>query len=85
MPFRSLSDNAPQLDHAQETIELEGSVRSLTRRLITVANPLGRDKPITFPRGSPTGAGGVAVGESEVKHAHKPPTKCENKEENSFG
>ncbi|CAN0440394.1 unnamed protein product, partial [Laminaria digitata] len=34
---------------AQETLELEGSVRSLTRRLITVANPLEADQPITFP------------------------------------
>ncbi|CAM9503860.1 unnamed protein product, partial [Hapterophycus canaliculatus] len=36
----------------QETIELEGSVRSLTRRLITVANPLDQDEPITFPSGN---------------------------------
>lgn len=33
----------------KETLELEGSVRSVTRRLITVANPLGPEAPITFP------------------------------------
>lgn len=62
----------------QETIELEGSVRSLTRRLITVANPLGRDKPITFPKGN---AGDdlnpAAGGESEVKHADLANTNME--------
>lgn len=33
---------------SQDTLELEGSVRSLTRRLITVANPLGPSESITF-------------------------------------
>lgn len=63
----------PSLRHPQETITLEGSVRSLTRRLITVANPLGRDKAITFSKGNTadslnptTGGGAVAGGESEV-------------------
>lgn len=33
----------------KETLEIEGSVRSLARRLITVANPLGPHEAITFP------------------------------------
>lgn len=33
----------------KETLELEGSVRSVTRRLITIANPLDTEAPITFP------------------------------------
>lgn len=51
---------------------LEGSVRSLTRRLITVANPLRPDEPITFPTGDPAAAdntspaGGNAGGHAEV-------------------
>ena len=58
--------------HTQETIELEGSVRSLTRRLITVANPLGSDEAITFAKRNPAedlnpAAGGG--GESEVRRA----------------
>lgn len=60
------------LMHAQETIELEGSVRSLTRRLITVANPLGSNEPITFPKRSPADGLGSATGdggESEVRRA----------------
>lgn len=39
---------------------LEGSVRSLTRRLITVANPLRPDEPITFPTGDPAAAGNAS-------------------------
>ncbi|CAM9826332.1 unnamed protein product, partial [Ectocarpus sp. 8 AP-2014] len=42
--------------NVQETIVLEGSVRSLTRRLITVANPLRPDEPITFSTGDPAAA-----------------------------
>lgn len=48
-------------NNAQETLELEGSVRSLTRRLITVANPLGADQAITFP-GESRGVGGQSEG-----------------------
>lgn len=40
-------------------IELEGSVRKLTRRLITVVNPLRRDEPITFPKTAAKGTGGT--------------------------
>ncbi|CAM9387080.1 unnamed protein product, partial [Sphacelaria rigidula] len=42
----TLTATAPGI---QETLEFEGSVRSVTRRLITVANPLGPNEPITFP------------------------------------
>ncbi|CAM9160937.1 unnamed protein product, partial [Discosporangium mesarthrocarpum] len=44
----------------QETIELEGSVRRVTRHLITVANPLQPTAAITFPeeRESEGGGGG---------------------------
>ncbi len=60
------------LMYAQETIEMEGSVRSLTRRLITVANPLGSDEPITFPQRSPADDLSPAAGSggnSEVRRA----------------
>ena len=43
----------------QETIELEGSVRSLTRRLITVVNPLRPDELITFTERTPKIGGGT--------------------------
>lgn len=45
----------------QETLELEGSVRSLTRRLITVANPLRPDEAITFSMGE-TSDGSINAG-----------------------
>lgn len=45
----------------QETIELEGSVRSLTRRLITVANPLGPNESITFPTGETDGTTNIST------------------------
>ncbi|CAM9551391.1 unnamed protein product, partial [Pylaiella littoralis] len=55
--FHRLNFTATPPSVQQETIELEGSVRSLTRRLITVANPLRPDEPITFPMKNPAADG----------------------------